>query len=392
MYKALIVDIDGTIVPPTGDGLTITQATIDAIAIGRKSGHVGIATGRSWLAAKPVVERLGISDLCIVEGGARIVDPTTEKVVWETYIESGMITRVYELFQQLSTGKEFVKTSAAQERIKVDDAQSTGLPERIIYFVGADKAVAERVQAEVMQLDGVTATMVNPSWAGQELYDVHVTSENGTKGRALLKWSELLGIQAKQTISMGDSLNDISIFHEAGLKIAVSNAAAELKKAADHVVVNENWEGIQTVLAGYMGMNDNVDIHKAAGIIIKDRRLLVERSKGKDVFIAPGGKLDPEETSEDALVRELKEEFQLTVSKDDIELFGVYYAVAAGSHNAGKKLRMDVFTVKNAAEIRPDSEVEEVRWISSHIPDDIEVGSVFAHEVLPRLKKLNLVD
>lgn len=134
------------------------------------------------------------------------------------------------------------------------------------------------------------------------------------------------------------------------------------------------------------------DIHKAAGIIIKDRRLLVERSKGKDVFVAPGGKIETGETSAQAVIRELKEEFRLSVAESDLEEFGTFYAEAAGSHNAGKKLRMDVFIVKNIGEIVPDSEVEEIRWISSESPVDIEVGSIFAHEVLPRLKEQDLVD
>lgn len=137
---------------------------------------------------------------------------------------------------------------------------------------------------------------------------------------------------------------------------------------------------------------DDYDIHKAAGIIIKDRRLLVERSKGKDVFVAPGGKLDPDETSVQAIIRELKEEFQLDITENDLQAFGTFYAEAAGSHNAGKKLRMDVFMVNYTGEIVPDSEVEETRWISSTIPADIEVGSIFAHEVLPRLKARGLVD
>lgn len=134
------------------------------------------------------------------------------------------------------------------------------------------------------------------------------------------------------------------------------------------------------------------DIHKAAGIIIKDRRLLIARAKGKDVFMAPGGKLEQGETAIEAAIRELYEEFQLVVTADDLKMFGTFYAEAAGSHNAGRQLRMDVFVVKQFGEIIPDNEIEEIRWITSQIPDDIEVGSIFAHEVLPRLKALNLVD
>ncbi|EDK72368.1 NUDIX hydrolase [candidate division TM7 genomosp. GTL1] len=123
-------------------------------------------------------------------------------------------------------------------------------------------------------------------------------------------------------------------------------------------------------------MSDIYDIHKAAGIIIKNRRLLVERSHGKDVFVAPGGKLESGETLQQAVIRELKEEFSLNVAESDLEEFGTFYAEAAGSYNAGKKLRMDVFVINNAGEIIPDNGVEEIRWLSSDIPRDIEVGPI----------------
>lgn len=134
------------------------------------------------------------------------------------------------------------------------------------------------------------------------------------------------------------------------------------------------------------------DIHKAAGIIIRDRKILIERSYGKDTFMAPGGKLEQGETPSEAAIRELKEEFQLDVKASELTEFGTFYAEAAGSHNVGKKLRMDVFMVKNAGDITPDNEVEEIRWITSDIPSDINVGSIFAHEVIPRLKQQDLID
>jgi len=134
------------------------------------------------------------------------------------------------------------------------------------------------------------------------------------------------------------------------------------------------------------------DIYKAAGIIIKDRKLLIERSYGKDTFMAPGGKLETGETPRQAVIRELKEEFQLEIKDQDLEEFGTFYAEAAGSHNKGRQLRMDVFMIKKFGNVQPDSEVEEIRWITSDIPKDIQVGSIFAHEVVPRLKAQNLID
>ena len=53
---------------------------------------------------------------------------------------------------------------------------------------------------------------------------------------------------------------------------------------------------------------------------------------------------------------------------------------------------MNVFIVKNwVGEPTPDHEVEQILWTDSNIPPDIKVGSIFEHEVIPRLKTANLI-
>lgn len=132
-------------------------------------------------------------------------------------------------------------------------------------------------------------------------------------------------------------------------------------------------------------------IYKAGGILIKDKKLLVEKSKGKEFFIAPGGSIEAGETPKQALIRELVEEFQITTSENDFEKFDTFYAQAAGDES--KTIRMDVFIVKSwVGEPKPDNEVEEIAWINSNIPKGMRVGSIFEHEVIPRLKEKGLID
>ena len=137
-------------------------------------------------------------------------------------------------------------------------------------------------------------------------------------------------------------------------------------------------------------MEKKIDIHKAGGILIQNRKFLVGRAKGKNFFISPGGKLKPEETSEEALLRELNEELGIEVALHSLEEFGVFYAPAAEQED--RYLQMDVFLVHSwMGEIRPNSEIEEILWIDSSTTG-IPLGSIFEHEVLPRLKKENLID
>jgi mutator protein MutT len=134
-----------------------------------------------------------------------------------------------------------------------------------------------------------------------------------------------------------------------------------------------------------------MDIYKAAGIIIKNRKLLVEKSENKEFFIAPGGTIEVGETPEQALVRELWEEFEIKVKEGDFEEFGHFDAKAAGQEE--KIVHMNVFIVKKwEGEPSPHAEVREILWVTSDLPKDIKVGSIFEHEVIPRLKEQNLID
>ena len=105
-------------------------------------------------------------------------------------------------------------------------------------------------------------------------------------------------------------------------------------------------------------MSEKVDIHKAAGIIVRDRKLLVERSKGKKFFIAPGGSIEPGETAEQALTRELKEEFQIIVKEEDLVTFGTFRAAAAGQERGDSD---QTFQEHRAITDRPD-----IHFIGNH--------------------------
>lgn len=133
------------------------------------------------------------------------------------------------------------------------------------------------------------------------------------------------------------------------------------------------------------------DIYKAAAVIIRDRRLLVTRTKGKDAFVAPGGKLEGGETPLQALQRELKEELQITIRPEDTEPLGTFYAQAAYAPDS--RLRMDVHMIRHyQGELKPAAEVDEIAWITTANEQRLPLGSIFEHDVLPKLKAAGLID
>ena len=133
------------------------------------------------------------------------------------------------------------------------------------------------------------------------------------------------------------------------------------------------------------------DIHKAALVIIEDRKVILTRSKGKTVYVNPGGKLEPGESSIDAAIREAKEELTIDISKEDLELIGTFYAIAAGSES--NRLKMDVWRLNSyRGTISPSNEIAEIKRVNTDIPKGLEIGSIFLHDILPRLKSEDLID
>ena len=71
-------------------------------------------------------------------------------------------------------------------------------------------------------------------------------------------------------------------------------------------------------------------IDKIALIELKDGKVLSTRSKGKDVYYFPGGKRDEGESDEETLIREIKEELDVSVIPESIQYYGKLEAQAHG--------------------------------------------------------------
>ncbi len=72
-----------------------------------------------------------------------------------------------------------------------------------------------------------------------------VVERKASKAMGLIRLCEYYKIPLAETIAFGDSMNDYDIIKIAGKGIAMGNAMAELKKAADYVTDPIDQEGIK---------------------------------------------------------------------------------------------------------------------------------------------------
>jgi 8-oxo-dGTP pyrophosphatase MutT (NUDIX family) len=98
-------------------------------------------------------------------------------------------------------------------------------------------------------------------------------------------------------------------------------------------------------------------------ILIRERKLLLAFSRNKQAYYLPGGKTDPGELSEQALVREIREELNLDLNIEALEFYTHVSAPAFGEV-AGVQMEQDCFIYARQVNPVPGAEIGSIRYFS----------------------------
>ena len=104
------------------------------------------------------------------------------------------------------------------------------------------------------------------------------------------------------------------------------------------------------------------EIDKIAFIYLKDGKILSTLSKGKDAYYIPGGKRENNETDEETLIRECKEELSIDIKKDTINYYGTFKAQAHGKKE-GIIVKMTCYMAEFEGDLQVNSEIQETKWL-----------------------------
>lgn len=129
-------------------------------------------------------------------------------------------------------------------------------------------------------------------------------------------------------------------------------------------------------------------IDKVGGVILKDKKILVQRKNNdREECIIPGGKREGKETDFETLKRELKEE--LDVELLEAEFIGEYDDIAVFSD---KKIHVQTYLVQINGAPTAKNEIKEAIWIDRNYEQKgIKVGSILGKYVIPKLIEKGLM-
>lgn len=122
----------------------------------------------------------------------------------------------------------------------------------------------------------------------------------------------------------------------------------------------------------------------AAVITDKQQRMLLVRKKGTLYFMQPGGKIEPRESAQAAVIRELQEELNVSLQAAELTEMGQFTDNAA--NEPGYIVQATLFsTEKQVGEVAAAAEIEEVRWVSREEAHSVLLAPLTQNIIIPRV-------
>lgn len=266
--KYIFLDIDGTLFDHKK--YAVPESARKAVELVRRAGHkVFICTGRSCCLLDHVenIERDGV----VAAAGAYA--EAEGKVIYEdcigneelqsvlrfcmskgaSYILEGkkgiyMHTEMREYYStgagRNSSGHEFFK----QKSVYGIEAYN---PEKDVIYKFCLYTRVPGAFGEIEKELGGRYQFVDSMPSGGEMRSIEVMAGKNNKAGGIRKILEYYGGSMEDTVSVGDSLNDLEMIQECGIGIVMGNGNEQLKSYADYVTSDIGEDGVYRALEHY---------------------------------------------------------------------------------------------------------------------------------------------
>lgn len=254
----LCTDLDDTLLTTDKQ---ISEENKKAIEYFKSEGGLfTFSTGRVVHGARMMLEHITPNAPMICFNGGGIYDFKHDKLLWSAELDDGAAEVV-----------EFVDENFPGAGIEV-------CTEDIVYVSKVNRIVKEHLEFEKLPEEYLDYHKINEKWKKvifmveeeeipqlKELiqksefadkytfirsspYYYELLPKGFDKGAGLMKLAEILRIDPKMTVGMGDNENDINLIRSAGVGIAVANAIPEAREAADYITVDNNSSAVSAVI------------------------------------------------------------------------------------------------------------------------------------------------
>lgn len=275
MIKLIAIDLDGTLLNADSQ---ISAENANAIRMAQNSGtHVTIATGRAHADVRAICKKAGLVTPVIAANGATIHDENENKIdsipmdrnVAENVLEW---LEAHDFYYEVLTDQAIYSPNKAHQlmSIEIDRALSANPEESMDRLLRlAEKQYEQTGIVRISDFRNIPLSdeiynILALSFDPEKLemgrsyfrnnnqvrmvisadHNFEVEHPDASKGNALQKLADRLGVSMEETMAIGDSFNDVSMLSIASHSVAMGNANPDIKKIAKEVTLKNTEHGV----------------------------------------------------------------------------------------------------------------------------------------------------
>ncbi len=253
-FDLIAIDCDGTLLDSRK---TIPAGTKEAITEVKARGiEIVITTGRNLKFLRPIIEDLNLSGPIIGCGGAFGFDIKTGSTLFQYILPIQKVEELIRLCRELKitlfvedmrvTYFEFL-SGELHFRARQINSLCVRVPD-LLQISWEKSMLKAMVLGDQNRLDEIYQIIKDRQIFDNLVFSDHfafdILPSGVNKGTALKSIANILEIPRKRIATVGDWWNDLDMFKESGMAVAMGNALPEVKEAADLVAPSNDQNGL----------------------------------------------------------------------------------------------------------------------------------------------------
>lgn len=256
MVRLVAIDVDGTLFNSKHE---LSQGNERAIReLINRGIHVVIATGKPYVTIAEIVARLGLTSPQITSEASIVTDPVTGRILQRTGVPFDLASQVVDIGLELNAT---IVVSAG------DKTFAREMNEDVAYMLTYGDPVPELMDDLRQALHPLPTHLMMITYQKDALflaaeerfrrelgaklrihrsvpYYLNFVNPDVSKGKTLRDVCQLLDVDLKETLVIGDSENDLTMFKAAGCAVAMGNSEERIKAQAHYVTDSNDQDGV----------------------------------------------------------------------------------------------------------------------------------------------------
>lgn len=265
--KMIVTDLDGTLLDINKKCSRKTKEYLQKLK--NEGKIIVIATGRVLNSAIKITDGATFANYIISNTGSIIYDVKNKKELFRANISNKDVNNIFSLYNEnfeyidicdsmhynRYTNISNIEKILCVEKIKDKDEFLKTCKNMVHIIISTKKNediedVINIIKTEIPHLD----IKIRQDSFDNKIY-IEIYGPNISKYEGIKRIAEIEGIENKDIIAFGDSLNDMDMIKNCGIGVAMGNSLEKIKKIADYTTISHNEDGVIDFLEKTYGGN-----------------------------------------------------------------------------------------------------------------------------------------